>query len=141
MHMRVLFLMFVILACFSCSEDENNTPAAPINENFDPGQATLLKQGTMVGVGHMVSGTAKAYDANGKKIIVLDPFSSQNGPDLKVYLSKDQNASQYINLGALKSTTGKQSYEVTGAPDLAEYKFVLVWCQQFSVLFGKAALQ
>jgi hypothetical protein len=51
------------------------------------------------------------------------------------------SSTKYINLGALKSTTGKQSYDVTGMPDLAEYKFVLVWCQQFSVLFGKAELQ
>ncbi|MFZ6012892.1 MAG: DM13 domain-containing protein [Bacteroidota bacterium] len=139
--MKKLFIAFLILISFSCSEDENNTPTAPINDNFDPGQATLLKQGTLMGVGHTVSGTVKAYDSNSKITIVLDPFSSQNGPDLKVYLSKDENASQYINLGALKSTTGKQSYDVTGMPNLDEYKFVLVWCQQFSVLFGKAELQ
>jgi len=139
--MKKLFFLFVILLSISCSEEENNTPTAPINDNFDPGQATLLKQGTWMGVGHSVSGTAKIYEENGKKTVVLDPFSSQNGPDLKIYLSKDENASQYINLGAMKSTMGKQSYEITGMPDLAEYKFVLVWCQQFSVLFGKAELQ
>jgi hypothetical protein len=139
--MKKLFFLFVILFSISCSEEENNTPTAPINDNFDPGQAALLKQGTWMGVGHSVSGTAKIYEENGKTTVVLDPFSSQNGPDLKIYLSKDENASQYINLGAMKSTMGKQSYEITGMPDLAEYKFVLVWCQQFSVLFGKAELQ
>jgi hypothetical protein len=139
--MKRLFFLFVILFFSSCSEDENNTPTAPINDNFDPGQATLLRQGMWMGVGHSVSGTAKVYDESGKKIVVLDPFSSQNGPDLKIYLSKDENASQYINLGAMKSTEGKQSYEITGMPDLAEYKFVLVWCQEFSVLFGKAELK
>jgi hypothetical protein len=139
--MKKLFFLFVILLSVSCSEEDNNTPTAPINDNFDPGQATLLKQGTWMGVGHSVSGTAKVYEENGKKTVVLDPFSSQNGPDLKIYLSKDENSSQYINLGAMKSTTGKQSYEITGMPDLAEYKFVLVWCQEFSVLFGKAELK
>ena len=139
--MKKLIFLLVILLSISCSEEENNTPTTPINDNFDPGQATLLKQGTLMGVGHSVSGTAKIYEENGKKTVVLDPFSSQNGPDLKIYLSKGENASQYINLGAMKSTTGKQSYEITGMPDLAEYKFVLVWCQQFSVLFGKAELK
>ena len=139
--MKKLFLLFVILISFSCSEDENNTPTAPIDDNFDPGMATLVKQGTLAGVGHSVSGTVKIYDDAGKKVITLDPFSSQNGPDLKVYLSTDENAAQYINLGPLKSTTGKQSYEVTGMPDLEQYKFILVWCEQFSVLFGKAELQ
>ena len=139
--MKKLFLLFVILISFSCSEDENNTPTAPIDDDFDPGQATLVKQGTLTGVGHSVSGTVKIYDDAGKKVVTLDPFSSQNGPDLKVYLSTDENAAQYINLGPLKSTTGKQSYEVTGMPDLEKYKFILVWCEQFSVLFGKAELQ
>jgi hypothetical protein len=141
--MKTLLSMFAIMILISCSDGENATPTTPIVDPFDPTemQVTLLKQGTLTGVGHTVSGTVKVYDDAGKKVIVLDPFTSQNGPDLKIYLSKDENATQYISLGALKSTTGKQSYDVTGMPDLAEYKFVLVWCQQFSVLFGKAELQ
>jgi hypothetical protein len=66
-----------MLIAFSCSEDENNTPTAPIDDNFDPGQATLLKQGTLTGVGHSVSGAVKIYDDAGKKVVTLDPFSSQ----------------------------------------------------------------
>jgi hypothetical protein len=141
--MKTLLSIFAIMICISCNEDENNTPTAPVDDPFDPMgmQVTLLKQGTLTGVGHTVSGTVKVYDDSGKKVVVLDPFSSQNGPDLKVYLSTDENATQYINLAALKSTTGKQSYDVTGMPDLDQYKFVLIWCQEFSVLFGKAELQ
>lgn len=141
--MKKLFIFLLVVASASCSEDENNTPTSPVDDPFDPVAtgATLLKQGAIVGVGHAVSGTAKIYDDAGKKVVVLDPFSSQNGPDLKVYLSTDQNATQYINLGALKSTTGKQSYNVTGMPELDDYKFVLIWCQEFSVLFGKAEVQ
>ena len=139
--MKKLFLLSVILISFSCKEKESNTPTAPVVDTFDPGQSTLVKQGTLTGVGHSVSGTVKVYDDAGKKAIVLDPFSSQNGPDLKIHLSTDQNSTKYLNLGPLKSTTGKQSYDVPGMPDPAEYKSVLVWCQQFSVLFGKAELQ
>jgi hypothetical protein len=72
---------------------------------------------------------------------LLDPFSSQNGPDLRVYLSKDANASSYISMGKLKSTTGKQSYEVPGNPDVADYKYIMIWCEQFTVVFGRAELQ
>src|SRR5687768_15477250 len=119
---KILFVLIAIVS-ISCN-DEDNTPTAPIKDDFDPDMSVLLKQGTLEGVGHTASGTAKVYDSNGNKTIVLDPFSSQNGPDLKVYLSKDENASEYINLGAMKSTMGKQSYEVPGMPDLAEYRFV-----------------
>jgi hypothetical protein len=73
------------------------------------------------------------------KIVVLDPFTSQNGPDLKLYLSKDQNASQYINLVALKSTT-VNIVRITGTPDLAEYKFVLVWCPGVFSTFWKSRI-
>ncbi len=140
--MKRLFMLFLVLLSVSCNEEENNTPDKPIDDTFDPAGmgVTLLKTGTLIGVGHTVSGTVKVYDDAGEKIVVLDPFTSQNGPDLKVYLSTDEKASKYINLGDLKSTTGKQSYEIDGMADLSEYKFVLVWCQDFSVLFGKAEL-
>jgi hypothetical protein len=141
--MKSLCSLLLILAIFSCSGEEDNTPSAPIDDSFDPAEvmATLLREGELIGVGHTVNGTVKVYDDAGTTVVVLDPFSSQNGPDLKVYLSKDANATQYISLGALKSTMGKQSYVLTEMPDLGEYKFVLVWCQEFSVLFGKAELQ
>ncbi|HZI25798.1 MAG TPA: DM13 domain-containing protein [Chryseolinea sp.] len=140
--MKIFFFICALLISISCSEDDN-TPTAPVDDQFDPDamQVMLLKQGIMTGAGgHTVSGTVKVYDDDGKKVIVLDPFTSQNGPDLKVYLSKDENATQYLNLGALKSTMGKQSYDVSGMPDLEQYKFVLIWCQEFSVLFGEAEL-
>lgn len=139
--MKKLLAVLSFALVISCSEDEN-TPTKPINDSFDPSgmNVTLLKQGTMTGVGHTVSGEVKVYDEAGKTVVVIDPFMSQNGPDLKVYLSTDENASQYINLGALKSTTGKQSYDVTGMPDLDEYKYVLIWCEAFTVIFGKAPL-
>ena len=138
--MKKIFTLSILLACMACQE-ENDTPDNTLNGSFDPSKATLIKSGTFVGVGHTVSGTASVYVGSGKKTVLLDPINSQSGPDLKVYLSKDQNASVYINLGALKSTTGKQSYDVPGNPDVTDYKFVLIWCQQFSVLFGKAELQ
>lgn len=123
-----------------CKEDDGSL-TAPVDDEFDPATATLLKTGELMGVGHSVSGTASLYDKQGKKVVVLDPYMSQNGPDLKVYLSKDQEASQYINLGALKSITGKQSYEVPANTDIAGHDFVLVWCERFTVIFGKAELK
>jgi hypothetical protein len=140
--MKKTFLLFAIVLFVACAE-ENGTPIEPVVDAFDPTTPTvaLMKQGNLIGVGHSVSGSVKVYEDGGKRILVLDPFSSQNGPDLRIYLSTDQSATEYINVGALKSVTGKQSYDVTGMPDLEKYKFVLVWCQEFSVLFGKAELK
>ncbi|MDZ7645789.1 MAG: DM13 domain-containing protein [Cytophagales bacterium] len=138
--MKKLFFICFLVPIISCKEDDA-TPTGPINDNFDPSTATLLKSGALVGIDHTVSGTAALYDTGSKKIILLDPFNSQNGPDLKVYLSKDINASSYISLGALKSTTGKQSYEIPGNPDVTDYNYVMVWCEQFTVVFGRAEIK
>jgi len=137
--MKKLFLLSIVVLS-SCKEDDA-TPSAPINDNFNPSTATLLKSGSLTGIGHTVSGTVALYDTGSEKIILLDPFSSQNGPDLKVYLSKDQNASSYISLGVLKSTSGKQSYEIPGDPDITDYNYVMVWCEQFTVVFGRAEVK
>jgi hypothetical protein len=138
--MKKFIILLLISAIISCKEDDA-TPTGPINDEFDPTTATLLKSGTIVGIGHTASGTASLYESGGKKVVVLDPYDSQNGPDLKVYLSKDINASSYISLGALKSVTGKQSYDVPGNPDAAEYNYIMVWCEQFTVVFGRAEIK
>jgi len=136
--MKKFSFLLLVIFLFACQE-ENNTPTKPIDDNFDPDAAVKLKMGDFSGVsGHSVSGVATIFDDAGTKTVVLDPFSSQNGPDLKVYLSSDASATTYINLGDLKSTTGKQSYEIPGSYDLDEYPYVLIWCQEFSVGFGKA---
>ena len=125
----------------SCTVEEN-TPKKPVDDDFDITSATLVKQGNLVGInGHTVSGTANIYIDDGKKFVVLDPYESQNGPDLKVYLSKDVNASSYINLGPLKSVTGKQAYALPGNANINEYTVVHIWCEKFSVEFGRALLQ
>ncbi len=138
--MKRILLLSIAIALLSC-KDQDATPTGPVNDTFDASMAMLVKGGSLVGVGHTVSGTASIYEKSGMKTVLLEPFSSQNGPDLRVYLSKDDNASSFISLGKLKSTNGKQSYEISGNPDVTDYKFVLVWCEEFKVLFGRAELK
>jgi hypothetical protein len=138
--MKKIIVLLFITAMISCKEDDA-TPTAPIVDNFDTTASTLLKSGELMGVGHSVNGTVSVYENGTSKTVVLDPFTSQNGPDLKIYLSKDINASSYISLGALKSTSGKQSYEIPGNPDLTNYNYVMVWCEQFTVVFGRAEIK
>lgn len=137
--MKNIFIFFLILFC-ACQPEEN-TPTQPINDTFDPDGATLIASGVFMGSGgYTVMGTATVYEKDGAKTLVLDPYSSSNGPDLRVYLSRDENANSALNLGFLKSTTGKQSYTIPGNPDIAEFSHVHIWCQQFSVQFGRAPL-
>lgn len=138
--MKRMLLIF-IASLLSCEVDEN-TPTTPPPTNFDDTSATLIKQGTFTGIGgHTASGKASIYESDGQRVVVLDPYSSQNGPDLKVYLSRNVGATSYINLGQLKSTMGKQTYAIPNAVNVNEYKYVHIWCEAYSVEFARAMLQ
>jgi Electron transfer DM13 len=136
--MKKLIILFVLGLMMAC-DPEDATPTTTLNDVFDETTATLLREGTWTGSGsYNVSGTAKIYDDNGKRVLLLNNFSSSNGPDLRVYLSVTTGATSFVNLGKLKSTSGKQTYAIPDGTDIDQFKFVLIWCQQFSVLFGKA---
>ncbi len=110
----------------------------------DPGipTGTVLAQGVFSGTSsYKVTGSVKFIEANGVKTLRFENFVSSNGPDLKVYLAKDINAVNFISLGVLKSTSGNQNYNVSGMPDISQYRYALIWCQQFGVLFGSAQLK
>jgi hypothetical protein len=133
-----LCCLLVILAC----EPKDTAPTMPLDiDNFDISKASLIKQGMLEGIGHTAMGTASLYEIDGKKVVVLDPYTSQNGPDLKVYLSQDEDASSYIRLGNLKAISGKQSYEVPGSPDISRYHYVHVWCEKYTVVFARAEVK
>jgi hypothetical protein len=133
-------LLGVALVLLACDADEN-TPTQPINDDFDPIGATLVQDGMFVSAGgYTVIGTASIYEKNSSLFLVLDPYSSSNGPDLRVYLSRNEGATSFVNLGLLKSTMGKQSYAIPAGVNITEFSHVHIWCQQFSVQFGRAML-
>jgi hypothetical protein len=139
--MKKLMIIFLLGTAIACSP-EDATPTTPANDAFDESNATLLREGAWMGSGsYNVSGVAQIYDDNGKKVLLLNNFSSSNGPDLKVYLSTTTSATSFVNLGMLKSTSGKQTYTIPDQTNIDEFKFALIWCQQFSVLFGKSETQ
>jgi len=100
--------------------------------------------GAFVGVGdgiHDAKGNALVVPLeDNQQILRLEDFSSTNGPDLYVYLASDASASDYVSLGRLKANNGNQNYDIPEGTDLTKYDTVLIWCKQFSVLFGSAEL-
>ena len=103
--------------------------------------STLKYSGSFVGQGGQnVSGKAEIYFENNKYVLKLADFFSNNGPDLKVYLSKAASPSDHISLGDLKSTNGNQIYEISGTPDFALYRYVLIHCEKYNHRYGSAEL-
>jgi Electron transfer DM13 len=115
----------------------------------------LLKSGSFVTLDplHYASGEVKIFNDNGKIIVELqDNFKTNpDGPDLFLWLVKKQNlggavggvntdSSQYINLGKLNKTSGKQQYSITQQELDSNNYAVVIWCQAFNVQFSNAVL-
>ena len=117
--------------------------AAPASESMDISEMTK-SSGNFVGVGdgiHDASGDAMVLSTDdGTRFLRFESFKATNGPDLYVYLSTDEQATDYVNLGRLKANMGNQNYEIPSDVDVTKYSKVLIWCQAFSVLFGSADL-
>jgi hypothetical protein len=99
---------------------------------------------------HKGTGVAKlvALPGGGHEI-QLSAFEVTNGPDLEVWLSAhpdpkskgDVTSNKWVTLGQLKGNVGDQAYSIPAGTDIDAFKSVVIWCQQFGVLFSPAALQ
>lgn len=84
----------------------------------------------------------------GEHLLRLTDFEVTNGPDLEVWLSAsadprssaDVKAVAFESLGQLKGNIGDQTYVVPADVDLSQFKSVVIWCEQFGVLFSPAPL-
>ncbi len=85
---------------------------------------------------HPASGTLRLIEEGGKTFIRYENYKTINGPDLFVYLSKDVEATEFIDLGEIRGTEGNINYEIPEGVSLSDYPYVLTWCKQFGVLFN-----
>ena len=122
--------------------NETMNTTMDISQNREENKNLIV--GDFVGVNdgiHNAEGKAKILAlSDGSQILRLEDFKSTNGPDVHLYLSTDKQASDFIDLGRLKANNGNQNYQIPINADFNKYKYVLIWCQPFSVLFGSAQL-
>jgi len=139
MRNHLILLPISLLLLLSCRK-ENNASAEPANDMVETSAVTKYKGSFSNGPYGTVSGMAKVILQNGQFSLLLENVVISNGPDLRVYLSKEVQPVNFLDLGKLKSVSGNQLYAITGSPDFKEYKFALVHCQLFNHLFGSAML-
>lgn len=98
---------------------------------------------------HKGKGLATIFETvAGARVLRFTGFETTNGPDLEVWLVKasglkvsaDVAASQWLSLGPLKGNVGDQNYVIPAETKLDDYKSVVIWCEQFGVLFSAADL-
>lgn len=145
---NLLLLSLLSIILLSCEAEGNLTPdvvqnvVTPINP--DPVSPTpvdliIVNQGQFQPTsGITVSGTAKVVQDGNNFKVVLDNFNISSGPDLKVYLSKTNTPSDFVNLGNLTAST---MYSIPENVTVTSYKYVLIHCQQYNHLFAVAQLK
>lgn len=133
-----LFLGFTTTSC-----TKENTPNVDLMEKADT-TAVLKFTGAFQNgpYGSGSKGIANIYLKDSVYTLVFDStFLINNGPALHVYLSKEIQPINYIDLGALKSVMSGQIYDVASSTNFMEYKYALVHCKAYNHLFSYAELK
>mgnify|MGYP000238772888 CR=1 FL=1 len=134
--MKKIVLVFIIPLFIACSENDDHMEAI-MNEMEEVMNPFVM--GDFVSRAHPTSG--KATVSSDKLKLSFTNFKTDNGPKLLVYLSTDENSSEFVNLGDLKGIEGNFTYDIPSNTDLGKYKLVNIWCVDFSVSFGTAELK
>lgn len=113
------------------------------------GELVEVARGSFQGfTGKSGSGTALLLEtADGSHVVRFEELATDNGPDLRVYLSAapadgDESAhdQDFVDLGALTANRGDQNYTVPADVDVRRFDSVVIWCRRFSVGFAAAPL-
>jgi Electron transfer DM13 len=117
-----------------------------------PAGPVELSRGTFISHEHETTGTARIIRLpDGSRQLALEDLDTTNGPDVHVWLSAapviegfdgwfTAGGDPYVDLGLIKGNQGDQVYDIPADVDLARFPTVDLWCVQFSVSFGAAAL-
>ncbi|HAV76815.1 MAG TPA: hypothetical protein DCX53_05605 [Anaerolineae bacterium] len=124
-------------------------PDTMMEEPMPSIEMSVLLQGSFYDIIHVGGGEALVYQlADGSRILRLQDFEVDNGPDLHVYLvpinpvpsSVGVEIPGSVDLGKLKGNLGDQNYVIPADLDLSQFQSVVIWCQPFRVPFIAAAL-
>ena len=119
----------------------NQNPSKAINEIMANKPFTILATGEFKPRAHNVKGSAALVDVGGQKVLRFENFETINGPDLYIYLASSLGSKDFVDLGRIRGTKGFINYNVPNNTDISKYRYVLVWCKPFGVLFSYAELQ
>ena len=136
--MKNWYLILILVLAASCSSDDDMTKVDEISE-MEIKIGDEETEGNFVSDAHETTGTASLNDD--KTSLIFTDFKTDNGPLLVVYLATNKDATDFVNLGDLQGIEGNFEYTIPSGTDLTKYKYVLIWCVDFSVSFGHAVLE
>ncbi|WP_136668048.1 DM13 domain-containing protein [Flavobacterium sp. H122] len=132
--------LLILLALFTLSCEKEGELTRENNNVSIPEGAILKYTGSFVPTsGITAAGVVKVYLDNGVYKLEIEDANVSSGPDLKVYLSKSDTPTQYVNLGNFAGN-GTSTYAIPAETIVPDYSYVLIHCQQYNHLFAVAKL-
>ena len=132
---RIFFVIVLLTVMVACGSDDNDMG----NEINSGGANMEAAKGVFVSDAHPTMGTVTVNESVTN--LSLTNFKTDDGPKLLLYLSTEVDSKEYVDLGELKGLDGDYNYAIPAGTDIEKYKYVVVWCIDFSVSFGHAELK
>ena len=132
-NILMLLMAFVLFTSCDSSDDDN------MNMRAEEETPKEVAKGDFVSDAHPTMGMVTVNEDQSK--LTIKNFKTDDGPKLLMYLSTDVDSQDFVNLGDLKGLEGDYEYDIPDNTDLTKYKFLVVWCVDFSVSFGHAELK
>lgn len=113
-----------------------------------PPEPVDLATGQFISRDHGTEGRVRVLRlADGSQYVRIEGLSTDNGPDVYVYLSPNPADGPegsfddgHVNLGSLQGNLGDQNYAIPADVDPTAYASVVIWCDRFDSAFGAADL-
>ncbi|MDW5288319.1 DM13 domain-containing protein [Formosa sp. PL04] len=137
MTFKYLTILLFALCLGGCSSSDDSSSDIDSMELEEVDASPFL--GTFVDAAHPTSGMATVN--TDRTELQLTNFKSDSGPLLELYLTNSLEVKEYISLGVLQGLKGDYTYTLPDNVDIEKYKYVVVWCVDFSVNFGYALLE
>ena len=116
---------YLISPLFIEIEVQEEAPEAIISEDSETESSEELVFDIVDTPGHEAEGTVRIIETESGLVARYENFSTVNGPNLHVYIAKDLEANEYIDLGPIKGTSGNFNYEIPEDTDLSEYRYIM----------------
>src|SRR5215213_5543782 len=124
---RNIVAMLLVLVIISCTKNSSMNGGATPPPVIDTSKTEAIYSGTFSNGPHgAVAGKAEILKQDGKYVLALKMFTTSTGPDLHVYLSKEIQPVNFIDLGKLRQNSGDQLYSINNMPDFRQYKYALI---------------
>lgn len=139
-----LTLALTLSACSSPNMSDDTKSESSASQSADSGTSTTKtemaeKSGTFMGLNEKtVSGTVTVTDDE----VALAGFSSDEGPDLHVYLTNGTDEAAVTAgtlVDAVSFDTATQTFTLDGI-DTSKYTYVVIHCDKAKAVFGAAEL-